>query len=416
MKKTPFLRSLLARTVHVVPTCSLLLATVAGMALAVYENNSDKTTQLVQSAYENPRAEQLEQLGDIYASGDGVQKDIAEAITWYCFAMQEGSSTATEKLWKLENSLRKKPIKRLRPGKAYNDKATLDLCRYLYIVNKGDHALVPKEIVPQGIKAEAAAATGFVNPPAYNPAIVRKYLSAGADPNAKPTLGDPQNPQTKGDPKAAVIRQRDYKTFDFMIAHGACVNDANNSLLARGLNDINSHGKSQGKPTDKTLSYLLARGASLKNKGNWGNNLLMLCVAGNDNPDGINFLVAKGADVNEEIEARYLPLCNRKKLVLGTRTILMAVLNRNVRAIDALIKAGADLNYLHEGKTMLDYALKAQWEDEQKESSYEKELARLLKEKAKGSMAEASVAHLLRLAGAKKAADLIDAPEGEKGN
>lgn len=384
--------------------------------MALYENNSDETNQLIQAVDADPRAEQLERLGDVYATGDGVQQDIAEAITWYCFAIQQGSDTATEKLWKLENSLRKKPIKRLRPGKAYNDKATLDLCRYLYIADKGDRALVPREIVPQGIKAEAASSPGYVYPPAYNPAIVRKYLSAGADPNATPTIGDPQNPQSKGNPKAAVIRQRDYKSFDFMIAHGACVNDANNSLLTAGLKDINTHGRTQGKPTDKTLTYLLARGASLKNKGNWGNNLLMLCVAGNDNPDGINFLVAKGADVNEEIEARYLPLCNRKKLVLGTRVILMAVLNRNVRAIDALIKAGAELNYLHEGKTMLDYALKSPWEDGQKESSYEKELARLLKEKSKGSMTEASVAQLLRLAGAKKAADLIDAPEREKEN
>ncbi len=394
---------------------AFVIAMLASMALAKYENNSSETLKLVQEVNQNPSAEQLEKLGDIYAQGEGVEEDKAEAITWYCFAIRQGSATAAEKLWKIENSMRAKPIKRMRQGKAFNDQATLNLHRYLYLASNQKNTLLSKKLVPQGVKVETYPHDpNLVYAPAYNPALVRKFLSQGADPNAAPNLGDPQNPGKKGNARTIVIKKRDYKTFDFMIAHGACVNDSNNSLLCRGLIDIDPDSRSlEGKPTNKTLLYLISRGANLKNKGFWGNNLLMSCVAGVDNPNGINFLIAKGADANEEIESRYLPVCDKKKMVMGTRVLLMAVLNRNVKAIDALAKAGADLNYLSNGKTMLDYALRSSYKDDQSETSYEKELNRLIKENPETAMANSSVAHLLRLAGAKKASELHGAPRQE---
>lgn len=112
----------------------------------------------------------------------------------------------------------------------------------------------------------------------------------------------------------------------------------------------------------------------------------------------------------------------------------MAVLNCNVRAVDALIKSGYDLNVILNGKTALDWALQSEYPEEKGADTYEKELARIMKaasssthemtvfkkngrkttKKVKvntvgsvlGANKRKNIAHLLRLAGAKTAEEM----------
>lgn len=178
----------------------------------------------------------MARLGDIYAKGVGVQKDRTEAITWYGYAAECGDAEAREKLWDIEQSMRKKPISRAHKGKAYNDKATLELCRYLYIACKTGNSIEPAQ-VPEGMKLDAAGSGSF-KAPEYDGAIVRKYLSQGADPNASVPYEQLSCSRSFGgsvSPMVLVANQRDTKTLDAMIAHGMCVNDAQLGLAARAL-------------------------------------------------------------------------------------------------------------------------------------------------------------------------------------
>lgn len=383
--------------------CLALLA-MAQAAFAKYGNNSDETLQLVKEALQDPDPAKLERLGDIYAKGENVGKDATEAITWYCYAMKMGSKTAARKLWDEEDKLRARPLKTPKIRKEYNDEATRDLCRYLYLVQKSPESLLDMDLYPEGIKAvESPRVPGMANPPKYNASIVRKYINKGADPNASLKSLDPRNPTSSNiDIRFSIIKQKDFKTFDYLIIRGACVNSCYNGPLFLALGDMDAYAKrNNGKCTDKTMKYLLSRGASLKNKGSWGENPFMNCLGSNDNAQGINFLFRQGLDPDEEIEERYLAITDKKKRkdLIGLRALWMAVGNRNVRGLDALIKGGADIHYKHKGKSMLDIALETcQAEDIQTETSYEKELARLLR-RLNAAISSDNVAHLLRLAG-----------------
>jgi len=387
--------------------CLALLA-MAQAAFAKYGNNSVETLRLVKEALQDPDPAKLERLGDIYAKGENVQKNATEAITWYCYAMQMGSKTAARKLWNEEDKLRARPFKNPKIRKKYNDAATRDLCRYLYLVQEPLGALLEMDLFPEGIKAiESPHVPGMAIPPKYNAAIVRKYINKGADPNASLESLDPRNPTSSNiDIRFSIIKQKDFKTFDYLIMRGACVNSCHNSLLFLALGDMDAHAsRNRGKGTDKTMKYLLSRGASLKNKGSWGENLFMNCLAANDNAHGINFLFSQELDPDEEIEERYLPITAKKKRkdLIGLRALWMAVGNRNVRGLDALIKGGADIHYKHKGKSMLDIALETcRAEDIQTETTYDKELARLLS-RLNAAISSDNVAHLLRLAGVKRA-------------
>ena len=99
----------------------------------------------------------------------------------------------------------------------------------------------------------------------------------------------------------------------------------------------------------------------------------------------------------------------------------MAVRNIQIYTIDALIKAKADLNYIWKGKTVLDSAIAQQGDQPQSTKTYKEEFKRLEsliygnRKSPKGSSLHyrdmpkkngISVVHLLRLAGAKTAAEL----------
>lgn len=419
---------------------TLLLALACSFlpAHAKYENNNEETLQLVQSALNEKSAQAMARLGDIYAKGLGVQKDRTEAITWYGYAAECGDAEAREKLWDIEQGMRKKPISRARKGKAYNDKATLELCRYLYIAGKTGNNIEPEQ-VPEGMKL-VATGSGAFKAPEYDGAIVRKYLSQGADPNASVPYEKLPGSRSFGgsvSPILLVANQRDIKTLDAMIAHGMCVNDAHLGLAARALMLMDEEDRIGGKaPSPKLLQYALSRGADLNIRSDWGSTMAMSCVAASDNAEGIACLAGMRHDFETMVEERYTALVekNKRKIVIGACVMEMAVLNCNVRAVDALIKSGYDLNVILNGKTALDWALQSEYPEEKGADTYEKELARIMKaasssthemtvfkkngrkttKKVKvntvgsvlGANKRKNIAHLLRLAGAKTAEEM----------
>lgn len=88
----------------------------------------------------------------------------------------------------------------------------------------------------------------------------------------------------------------------------------------------------------------------------------MSCVASSDNAEGIACLAGMRHDFETMVEERYTALVekNKRKTVIGVCVMEMAVLNCNVRAVDALIKSGYDLNVILNGKTALDWALQSE--------------------------------------------------------
>lgn len=420
-----------------VVTLLTALVVSAPLVQAKYDNNNEETLLLVQRALNEKSVQAMVRLGDIYAQGLRVSADRTEAITWYSYAVECGDEEAREKLWELEQGMRKKPISRARKGKPYNEKATLELCRYLYIATSTN--LVAAGQVPEGMKLEPAVGGKF-KAPKYDGAVVRKYIAQGADPNASvpyEKLPACRSFGGKVSPKFLVTRQSDIKTLDFMIAHGMCVNDANLGVAANALAQLNAENKSDASQSSpKMLQYALSRGADLNIRSFWGSTMAMSCTAGVDNAEGISYLASKNHDFETMVEERYVALVEnpKRKSVLGACTMEMAVLNCNVRVVDALIRSGYDLNVILNGKTALDWAMKSGEPEEDGADTYEKELARILKaggtrtdemtvfkkngrkttKKTKtstvgtvfGANKKKNLVHLLRLAGAKTAEEM----------
>lgn len=74
------------------PICLLILALMAA-PLA----NGDGVADLIQKAEKGEAAAQLE-LGEIYSKGQGVTKDVAEAVKWLTKAAEQGNAEAQMKL------------------------------------------------------------------------------------------------------------------------------------------------------------------------------------------------------------------------------------------------------------------------------------------------------------------------------
>ena len=105
---------------------TLLLALAgAGSVLAAYDNINSETEALLAKAHKNDTAA-MEQLGDIYAQGSGVEQDKDEAMTWYSLANQLGNERAGNKLWKLEGHAKRK-VKRVKKSHQYNTPCTPSL-------------------------------------------------------------------------------------------------------------------------------------------------------------------------------------------------------------------------------------------------------------------------------------------------
>lgn len=391
------------------------------MAMGEYTNTSPRTEALVKKAHQK-NASAMEELGDIYAKGDGVEADRDEAMTWYTLAAQKGSASANEKLWKMEGHSERK-IKRIR--KKYNEEATHALLAYLYLTHELSNMLDPEQI-PPGIKTKPSPAPGYVLPPEYKPAIVKRYLQKGADPTARILIEKINYPlKARGmvlNVFALVARHNDFKTLDSLIAHGCTINNHGEHLIHRTFSEISKGNPKEGA---RMLQYLQNRGAHFKGIGDWGATWIMECACAGGHK-AIEFLISQGVDPNASIENRYIIEGKFRNEMIGDTALLMATRNKDLLSMDVLIKANADLNYIWKGETVLDRALKDTNAVTAPASSYKKELARL-KAKAEKCLKnpkttkhgnatsrtytkDYNVSHLLKLAGAKTSAEL-GAPE-----
>mgnify|MGYP003294193348 CR=1 FL=1 len=148
--------------------CIIAAALLAPLASGEYTNTSPATEALVSKAHKMD-TQAMEQLGDIYAEGEGVDKDPGEALNWYTFAAQNGNMSANKKLWKLEGHAARK-VKLIE--REFDDEATHDLLAYLYLTHQKANIL-KSEAVPEGIKTKPSSSPGYVMPPEYKPAIVK---------------------------------------------------------------------------------------------------------------------------------------------------------------------------------------------------------------------------------------------------
>lgn len=378
-------------------------------ASAPYANDSDETRQLVPMARgQDPVA--MEKLGDIYSEGKGVRADRTEAINWYAFASDLGNLSARQKLWELEGHLTQ-PLPKVKRAKQYKAEVTQDLCRYLYLASKGPNALINPGDLPKGMIAKPSPAPGKVMAPSYEPSVVKRYLAKGADPNASIRVEELRIQGSSGTtirPFLYVARQKDYKTMDLLIAHGCCLHDGGKAVFYAAFNDM--QGNTGKKPSDKMVKYLLARGADFGIRSNWGSTCIMECSIF-DLTNGIAWLAAQGHDVNATLDPRYS--LGKKAAATGENALTIAVRNRRVNALNALIKAGADLNRVVEGKTILDVALQhGPVKNDRASGTYEQELNRLraVMYPRPGApyrpAGKLSFVHLLRLSGAKYASEL----------
>ncbi len=254
----------------------------------------------------------------------------------------------------------------------------------------------------------------FYAPP-YKPAMVKKYLARGADPNGY-VSAEELGLRGSGfsiDPLRYVLMKRDYKTADLLIAHGCCIHNGKKSLFYRAFGDLQDSLDGKSKGTDKTLKYLISRGADFGTWSDWGSTCIMECAIF-DNDRGIKFLVDRGFDVNLQINPRYHVLTGKSQ-ANGWSALFFAAGNRRVNATDALIAAGADVNLLSDGKTVLDWILKNGQKDDSRSTSYAQELSRLRAiayDKLPDSR-QINLPRLLRLAGAKLAGELAESPSRE---
>lgn len=385
---------------------------------AVYENVNSETETLLAKAHKND-ASAMEQLGDIYAQGTGVQQDKDEAMIWYALASQLGNEKANNKLWKLEGHAERK-VKQVKKSHKYNTKATHDLCAYLYLTADKANSLLPPEAIPDGVKSTPAS-NGKVTIEPYNPATVRKLLKKGADPRVSIPVEDINRPLGATglsiSPFAMVARQDDLKTLDLFITHGCCINQHGNALVQRAFRLLE---RDDAKTAKKLLKYLTERGLNLNMRSNWSSTRLIDCACVDD-AKGVAYLAKQGLSPDAELESRYLLVERIRRQSTGDRALGMAVRNIQIYTIDALIKAKADLNYIWKGKTVLDSAIAQQGDQPQSTKTYKEEFKRLEsliygnRKSPKGSSLHyrdmpkkngISVVHLLRLAGAKTAAEL----------
>lgn len=389
-------------------------------ALAAYTNVNQETEALLVQAHKSD-SKAMETLGDIYAQGNGVTQDKDEAIRWYSLASELGNDSANEKLWKLEGHADRK-VKRIKRAQGYDQQATHDLCTYLHLTTRGTMGNVYKpEAVPKGIKTIPAAG-GYVQVEKYKPAVVKRYLKKGADPRANVNIEDIDRPLGASgmtlNPFQMVSRMHDLKTLDLFIAHGCCINRHGNFLAHLAFQELD-HGDE--KEARKMLDYLLSRGLNLHIRSNWSSTRLIDCACA-DGAKAITYLIKQGLDPDAELEPRYMIVQRIRSWATGDRALGMAVRNKWIYTIDALIKGKADLNYIWKGKTVLDEALASPGAVDESATSYEEEFKRLdtlmygPRKKGKSKKeprstnsarnTDVSVAHLLRLAGAKTAAEL----------
>ena len=393
---------------------------IAGVALAPlasgeYTNTTPETEALVSRTHKMD-TQAMEQLGDIYARGNGVEKDLDEAMNWYIYAAQNGNMSANKKLWKLEGHAARK-VKFIE--QEFDDEATHDLLAYLYLTHKKSNMLKP-EAVPEGIKTTPSPAPGYVMSPEYKPATVRKYLKKGANPLAHIAIEKINYPLgasgTTLNAFSLIARHNDFKTLDLLISYGCTINTHGKHLMHRTFMEMSA---GNAKDAARMLQYLQNRGAHFKAITDWGATWIMECAC-SDSHKGIEFLISQGVDPSASIENRYIINGKYRADTIGDTALLMATRNKNVRSMNALIKGKADLNYIWKGGTVLDKALKDKGTVSPPAATYKKELARLLKlsktpKKTKAGIVtthtyakDFSVANLLKLAGAKTAAELSD--------
>lgn len=412
---------------HILSGILLCLFLSISTASAEYTNVSPETDALIAKAHKKD-SKALEELGDIYAEGTGVTQDKDEAMRWYALASQLGNESANDKLWEMEGHA-KRNVKRIKRSKGYDKQATHDLCTYLYLTTSGTKGrLFEPDAVPKGIKTQPAA-MGKVTIGEYKPAIVARYLNKGADPRASVRIEDIDRPLGATgrvlNPFAMISKMHDLRTLDQLIAHGCCINQHGNTLVHHAFSELD---RGNARKAKKTLKFLAERGLNLNMRSNWSSTRLIDCACV-DFAKGVTYLADKGLDPDAELELRYMIESKVRGFAVGDRALGMAVRNKKIYTIDALIKAGAEINYIYRGKTVLDEALAAPGVKNESASSYEEEFKRLetiaygtIKErKEPGAETRRSfpntnninVAHLLKLAGAKTAAEMGHNPKNQ---
>ncbi len=404
--------------------CRIALAAglflLPGTTRAAYTNVSPETDALVAKAHKSDIAA-MEELGDIYAKGQGVEQDKDEAMYWYAQASKLGSDPATDKLWEMEGH-KKRKVKRIRRKRGYSKEATQDLCTYLFLTTvKGSNSLHLPAAVPKGIKTSPGPG-GRVTIDEYKPAIVRQYLKKGADPRVCIDVAEIDRPLgamgMKLSPFAMISRKHDLKTLDTLIAHGCCINQHGDVLVQEMFCQMD---RGDAKLAKKLLKYLTERGLNLNMRTDWSSCRLIDCAC-SDYAKGVTYLAEQGLNPDSELENRYILSARLRGKANGDRALGMAVRNKRIYTIDALLKAKAELNYVWKGKTVLDEALAAPGQKVTTSTTYEEEFERLetiafgtpqeRREDIEGrrrsfpNTNNINVAHLLRLAGAKTAAEL----------
>ena len=204
--------------------------------------------------------------------------------------------------------------------------------------------------------------------------------------------------------------------LDLLISYGCTINNHGKHLIHRTFMEMST---GNAKDAARMLQYLQTRGAHFKAITDWGATWIMECACA-DSHKGIEFLIPQGVDPSACIENRYIINGKYRAATIRDTALLMATRNKNVRSMNALIKGKADLNYIWKGGTVLDKAIKDKGTVSPPAATYKKELARLLKlsktpKKTKAGIVtthtyakDFSVANLLKLAGAKTAAELSD--------
>lgn len=389
---------------------------------APYDNDSDETRSLLKITVKGD-VTAMEQMGDIYSEGRGVQVDKNEAMNWYGFAAKRGSKTALKKLWKLETKS-KKELKDME----YDEEATKQLCVYLYYAGGNslmDEGALPKELL--GKNATPSKTTpGTIPSPPYNAAIVRKLIKKGADPNAYIPAEDLpiKRTGTKINPFRFLLLKNDTKTAEFFITQGAVLHLGGNDLGTLAVNQMNN--ADEKKNQEKPMKFLLAHGYNLNAHSDWGSSLLMDCAIFGYTK-GAKFLLERGADVNEAITSRYTLTEKSARDCVGETALSLAASNRQVDMVDLLLRHGADPNIIVRGQSLLDHIISSQGEPSSSSTTYEEELARLRRNSAKENpviinkkkpdpmqQPRGNVAHLLKLAGAKHTKELQSAPAPAK--
>lgn len=354
-------------------SCCIGIALLGGSASAMYENNSEESLQLVQQAKEDDK-EAMEKLGDLYRTGAGVKADRTEALIWYSFAADLGNTSARKKLWKLEGH-DKQELPQVKRPKTYHKKVTEEFCRYLYMATGSLTRLYPQSDLPPGIPLRPSPDPTRFYAPELSPALVKKYLSRGADPNASLSVEELQLSNKQGhflvNPLKLLLLSGDYKSLDLLLAAGACLHDANLSVLNLALNQMQLGSM-------KSIAYLAERGYDFNVRNRRTSGTAYLFRIGLDHAEGIEKLAALGCNPNTPLDSRYVK-GRGVPAFDGEPPLFTAVRSKRINATDALIRSGSDLTTVVSGKTVLDVAREAKGADDQASRTYNEELNRLRK-------------------------------------